>query len=134
VEDLVDAVSDQRVKKSTATQMLSLLLHQAINGVLNSMDQLRFPNNLEVETGKPQDAENASKLPLKQTFQDLARLQLLFLKEPTTAHQTILHAMDKLTSISPLQVSITQQLPGLTLVINMKVNKLFILLKPVLTG
>ena len=128
------AVSGQLIKKFTVTQMLSSQLHLVINGVLHSMDQLLFPNNLEVETGKPQDVESASKLPHNQIFPDSTRILLLFLKEPITAHQIILHAMDKLTSISLLQVLITQMLLGPTLVINTKENKLFILLKPALTG
>ena len=130
----MDAVSGQTINMFTVTQMLSSQLHLVINGVLHSMGQLLFPNNLEVETGKPQDVESALKLPLNQIFQDSTRILLLFLKEPITAHQTILHAMDKLTSISLLQVLITQVLLGPTLVINTKVNKLFILLKPALTG
>ena len=130
----MDAVSGHTIKKFTATQMLSLQLHLVINGVLHSMDLLLFPNNLEVETGKPQDVESALKFPLNQIFLDSTSILLLFLKEPITAHQTILHAMDKLTSISLLQVLITQMLPGPTLVINTKVSKLFTLLKPALTG
>ena len=109
----MDAVSGQTTNMFTVTQMLSSQLHLVINGVLHSMDQLLFPNNLEVETGKPQDVESALKLPLNQIFPDSTRILLLFLKEPITAHQTIL---------------------GPTLVINTRVNKLFILLKPALTG
>ena len=110
----MDAVSGQTTNMFTVTQMLSSQLHLVINGVLHSMDQLLFPNNLEVETGKPQDVESALKLQLNQIFQDSTRILLLFLKEPITAHQTILL--------------------GPTLVINTRVNKLFILLKPALTG
>ena len=56
-----DADSEMQMKNYTAIQMLSSRLHLATNGVLNSTDQLRFPNNLEAETGKPQAAANASK-------------------------------------------------------------------------
>jgi len=61
VEDPVDAVSEHKIMKFSATQMHSSVLHLATNGVLNSMGQLLSPNNLVVETGKQAAAENASK-------------------------------------------------------------------------
>ena len=61
MEELADVDSDKRIKRCTVTPMLSSRLHLATNGVLSSMDQLRFPNSLEVETGKPKAAVNALK-------------------------------------------------------------------------
>ena len=57
----MDAVSEVKIMRFTATQMLSSVLHLATNGVLNSTGQLLSPNNLVVETGKQAAAENASK-------------------------------------------------------------------------
>lgn len=67
---------------------------------LNSTEPLPYLKNLEVETGWPMLAENASRFKLKEKLSS-SRL-------PTTAHLAILPATALLISTSLLQVSITQ--------------------------
>lgn len=131
----VDADGDHKATNNTATPTHFLKHHPEINGVLNSTDQPLFPKPLVEETGRLKDAENVSRLEQLLTLQDSTRILQLFLRVPTIAHQTILHAMDKLTLISLLQVSIIQALPIPTLVTTLnQVNQLCTPHKLALTG
>tara|TARA_B110000285_G_scaffold72691_1_gene83696 strand:- start:127 stop:783 length:657 start_codon:yes stop_codon:yes gene_type:complete len=97
------AAVDMEAEAETPCANLTLFIElQATLTELSSMELLPYLKNLVEETGWLTLVENASKLTPKEKLSS-SRL-------PTTAHQTILHVLTALLiSISPLQVSITQE-------------------------